>query len=193
MCYMIVKFSYMDRQPLTEFNLDDRDNRDNRDKELLPDYRFDTDHKINSTVAFLLELQNATRKSRDLQSDHIAMILDYDIIGRNSLRSVWSGSNYGTHAEVDAINKLPLNPTKRIIPIDIVVIRSTSDGTLKISKPCEKCLRQMRMLPSVRRYRVRKIYYSNDEGNLTSISFQDLYEADDKYSCKRFSKKNVTI
>lgn len=138
---------------------------------------------INSLVRELIIRQSIMRHMREIRSDHIAMILDYNIIGTNSLRSIWSGSRSGTHAEMAALNDLPNNFSKRTISIDILVIRSTCDGNLKNSKPCFKCIKYMKNIKS-RRYCVRKVIYSDDDGNLKCENFADLC-CSNKYVCKR--------
>lgn len=142
------------------------------------------DKYITSLIRELVMIQMLKRHLRDIQSDHIAIILNYDIIGSNSLRHVWKGCQYGTHAEVAALQNLPYNFSKRTISLDMLVIRSISCGQLRNSKPCFKCIKHMNLLES-RRYCIRKIYYSDDDGNIICENFKDLLNEENKYLCKR--------
>ena len=76
--------------------------------------------------------------------------------------------NTSTHAEVDAINKLP--SICKICKIDIFVIRTDKKGNLCYSKPCENCIIYMKKKLNKRNYYVNKIYYSISNYNIECMS-----------------------
>lgn len=88
---------------------------------------------------------------------------------------MWDGCGYCRHAEMDAIRNLPRNGYKgqRITDIDIVVIRVTKGGYVSTSKPCNHCLNHLRRL---KRYRIRTVYYSEQDRSITRIKFEKLLE-----------------
>jgi hypothetical protein len=141
------------------------------------------DKGISSLIVDLVNIQNESRCYREIFCHHIATILNFDIVGTNSLRFAWNGSNYGTHAEMAVLQQLPCNFSKRVIPIDILVIRTTATGDLRNSKPCAKCLKHMARI-EINRYRIRNIFYSDDDGIIVCESFKNLSNDKNKYLCK---------
>ena len=92
-------------------------------------------------------------------------------LGSNHLRNSYNNECicWSTHAEMDVIHKVlksyKLQSFKDIINLNshvIVVIRFGKDGSLKNSRPCNQCLETMV------RYRIKKIMYSTDNGNVVS-------------------------
>lgn len=69
-----------------------------------------------------------------------------------------------THAEVHAINRLPKAPRKKTF-INMFVLRTDRNGSLKYSKPCEQCQQYMNKVLRKRGYYLKKIYYSVDDNN----------------------------
>ena len=96
-----------------------------------------------------LQLKNRLLKVLAYGINHYS-ILDYNI-------------GISTHAEVSAINKLP--STRKIQNIDIFVLKIDRNGKLGYSKPCENCIRYMKIKLPKRNYKINKIYYttSNDD------------------------------
>jgi len=99
-------------------------------------------------------------------------------IGQNKYKIRSSNSskkNATIHAEEDAINKLPpIKRSKRLIDVNLVVIRTTKTGILGNSAPCVHCLKYMKDNAESRGYRIIKVYFSNADGmiechNLTSL------------------------
>ena len=78
------------------------------------------------------------------------------------------------HAERNAINKLPNNKLKKIIKINIIVIRVSSTGIIGMSKPCSKCVRDMSIFPNKKGYTIDKIYYSDENGNIIKTTLHKL-------------------
>src|SRR5439155_13291228 len=111
-------------------------------------------------------------------------------IGENSLRESFPGCCYGTHAEMDAIKHLPpLKNKAKKIDLNLVVIRTDISTNLKNSKPCFKCIQYIYNLNKISIYRIKNIYYSNQQGNITMIKFYDLYMEENKHISIRFRKK----
>jgi hypothetical protein len=94
-----------------------------------------------------------------------------------------------THAEANAINNLPPRPNNRkhLKKIDIIVIRTSQNGKIGMSKPCIKCIIDMTTLPQKRGYIIKNISYSNTSGNLVSTSLKKLIE-DGEFHVSRFYK-----
>lgn len=102
--------------------------------------------------------------------------------GFNKMGDV-NGNEAGTHAEHDAINKLkPLNKRKRLQNINMLVIRISKTNKLQNSKPCAICIQIMKNLPEKKGYRIRNIYYSNDNGEIIKSNLKTLENDDLHYS-----------
>jgi cytidine deaminase len=99
------------------------------------------------------------------------------------------GKKPGIHAEHDAINKLkPLVVKKRQISINLLVIRLSKNNKMGISKPCTHCIQTMRNLPQKKGYKIKKVYYSDDQGNIIKSSLNNLEKEEQHYS--RFNRRN---
>ena len=100
-----------------------------------------------------------------------------------------SGNDPGTHAEHDAITKLkPLERKKHLQNINMLVIRFSKNNKMQNSKPCANCIETMRILPEKKGYRIRNIYYSNENGEIVKSSLTNLQKEELHYS--RFFRKN---
>lgn len=109
-------------------------------------------------------------------------------IGYNTMGDIY-GNVPGVHAERDAINKLkPLSRRKRLQPVNMLVIRLTTQNKLQNSKPCANCIREMRLLPEKKGYRIKYIYYSNNHGDIIKRSLDNLENDELHYS--RFFRRN---
>lgn len=106
--------------------------------------------------------------------------------GENSDRQVYDGSCYNEHAEINALTKLIRTKisNRKLITIDLLVIRTDKNLLLKNSKPCQKCIDYMMQLPKYG-YRMRYVYYSNNEGNIIKTNFTNLYHNNNHVS-RRF-------
>lgn len=97
------------------------------------------------------------------------------------------GCGYSTHAEMDALAKLPYTRFGRSLKkrekIDILVICAYESGKLRMSKPCSHCLMQMNK--SV--YKIRNIYYSDRDGNITCKKLTTLL-SEEMYVSTAFRK-----
>lgn len=110
--------------------------------------------------------------------------------GENSDREMWDGCGYCRHAEMDAIRSLPRSGYKgqRITDIDLLVIRVTKGGHISTSKPCRHCLGHLQRL---KRYRIKTVYYSEQDRSITQIKFKKLLEQPTHISSGFLHKEEV--
>ena len=81
----------------------------------------------------------------------------------------------GIHAEHDAINKLkPLYKNKRLESINLLVIRFSKNNKLQSSKPCANCIKNIKILPERKGYKIKHIYYSNEYGLIVKSNLKTL-------------------
>lgn len=100
------------------------------------------------------------------------------------------GKEPGIHAEHDAINKLkPLYRKKRLESINLLVIRISKNNKLQCSKPCTVCIKNMKFLPEKKGYKIKNIYYSNNNGDIVKSNFQILEKDEEHFS--RFYRQNM--
>lgn len=100
------------------------------------------------------------------------------------------GNNPGVHAEKDVLMKLPyLKLKKRLMSINILVIRFSKTNKLQNSKPCCHCIREMELLPKRRGYKIQNILYSDSDGNIIKTSLRNLQEEEQHLS--RFYRKRT--
>lgn len=101
-----------------------------------------------------------------------------------------------THAEVDAMNHLPLpkKRTKIITEISILIIKATSNGELRNSAPCVHCLKSMYIMPKKLGYKINRVYYSNNDGDIECNKLIDLLKSDKLHvSCCHRKNTNFNI
>lgn len=107
--------------------------------------------------------------------------------GFNMLGDI-SGNQPGIHAEHDAINRLkPLTRKKHLQNINMLVIRISKINKLQNSKPCANCIEIMRLLPEKKGYRIKNIFYSDENGNIIKSNLKNL-ENDNLHYTKFFRK-----
>ena len=84
------------------------------------------------------------------------------------------GKNYKTiHAEVDAIKKLRYSKTKK--KIDVLVFRTNLKGEeLKMAKPCQNCINSIMKNTKLKNYRLSKIHYTNEKGEIDFIKVSSI-------------------
>ncbi len=101
-----------------------------------------------------------------------------------------NGYQPGVHAEHDAINRLkPLQRKKHLQNINILVIRLSKNNKIQNSKPCANCIKNMKLLPEKKGYKIRNIYYSDDNGEIVKSSLKNLENEELHYS--RYFRKNI--
>lgn len=110
--------------------------------------------------------------------------------GFNMLGDI-SGNQPGIHAEHDAINRLkPLKRKKHLQNVNLLVVRFSKNNRLQNSKPCANCIENMKVLPEKKGYRIRNIYYSNENGEIVKSSLKNLEKEELHYS-RFFRKINI--
>ena len=98
-------------------------------------------------------------------------ILSY---GVNKIGNV-KGTQPGTHAEVDALLKLiPKNSKGRLENINLIVIRVSRKNKLQTSKPCIKCIQSMMYISQKKGYRIKDIFYSDQNDNIVKSNLNSL-------------------
>lgn len=98
------------------------------------------------------------------------------------------------HAEQDTINKLPCLPKKKsYMNVNILIIRISKTGKLGISKPCDKCIRAMKMLPERKGYKIQNVYYTDNNGNIVHTNLRKLESEEQHISRYWKSKMNMWI
>ena len=108
-------------------------------------------------------------------------------LGINTFGDI-NGKNPGIHAEHNALLKLqPLRLKKRLMPIDLLVVRLSTSNKLQSSKPCSNCIQVMNRIPRQKGYKLQNIYYSNRDGNIIKTNLSKLENEEQHYS--RFYKR----
>ena len=111
--------------------------------------------------------------------------------GFNRLGDV-NGTEPGVHAEHDAILKLkPLERKKKLQSINLLVIRFSKNNKLQNSKPCANCIQTMKILPEKKGYKIKNIYYSNDNGEIIKTNLNNLENEELHYS--RFYRNKIEL
>jgi hypothetical protein len=96
----------------------------------------------------------------------------------------------GIHAEYDAIRKLvPLQRNKRLKVINILVIQMSIKNKLQLSKPCANCIQMMKIFPEKLGYKVKHIYYSDNNGDIVKSDLKSL-DNEEKHISRFYRKKN---
>ena len=105
-----------------------------------------------------------------------------------------SKNDPGIHAEHDAIIGLkPLKRKNHLQNVNMLVIRISKNNKLQNSKPCANCIETMKILPEKKGYRIRNVYYSNENGDIIKSSLKNL-ESEELHYSKFFRKhKNIGI
>ena len=99
----------------------------------------------------------------------------------------------GIHAEQSAITKLiPLKNKKKSENINILVIRLSKKNKLQSSKPCNNCIKYMKISPEKKGYKIKNVYYSNGEESIIKSTLLDLENEEQHYSRYYRHNKNVS-
>ena len=111
--------------------------------------------------------------------------------GFNKMGDIYGNKN-GIHAEHDAINKLkPLERNKKLEQINIIVVRFSKNNKLQNSKPCANCIKNIKVLPQKKGYKIKNVYYSNDNGDIIRSNIKILENEELHYS--RFYRRRLHI
>jgi cytidine deaminase len=147
-----------------------------------------------TTVDNMINFREKQIKNHKGHYNHVAMIYEKHNMenplayGTNYLTNIYK--NVSIHAEHDALLRLPENKKKNK-KINIIVIRYNTKNELGNSKPCIFCLNHMYNIAKSKGYNIYKVYYSNQENNITSMKFMDLYFEEDKHVPKRYRTKST--
>lgn len=77
------------------------------------------------------------------------------------------------HAEENAMkNFIRMNRKLKRTRVNIHIIRVSRNGQYKNSKPCYHCIQK---LANNNLLNIRYVYFSNDEGEISCVKFNDLY------------------
>ena len=112
---------------------------------------------------------------------NILCILSYGI-------NIYDNIGFGTvHAEANAIENLPNNLHKKTLKkINILVIRTSKNCKIGISKPCSKCVYDLSIMPQKKGYIVKDIYYSKNDGLIEQIKLKQLINDDNNYISRSY-------
>tara|TARA_B110000971_G_scaffold218116_1_gene256281 strand:+ start:5580 stop:6194 length:615 start_codon:yes stop_codon:yes gene_type:complete len=84
----------------------------------------------------------------------------------------------GTHAEIDAINKLTNFRTKhnrnQTKQINMFITRISTNAKIQNSKPCSNCIKKMIYLSSLKGYKIKHIFYSDNNGLVIQTNLKAL-------------------
>ena len=95
----------------------------------------------------------------------------------------------GIHAELDALTKLKPLRQKRLEIVDLLVIRLSKTNNIQSSRPCYNCIELMNYLPEKKGYKIKTIYYSNNDGAIIKTDLQTL-EKEEKHYSRFYRRKN---
>jgi cytidine deaminase len=99
-------------------------------------------------------------------------------MGMNSSRKLHGGATATRHAEVDAMLRLPGKKRgERLTNVSLVVVRVSSTGELRNSKPCMHCLKRLQYLHRFG-YNLCSVYYSNEAGGIVKAKYEDLLRSE---------------
>jgi len=108
--------------------------------------------------------------------------------GQNMIRDI----DKSIHAEHDAIMRLPQRYSRKLLPINIFVIKTTMGGVPGMSKPCAHCLTLMTTLPQKLGYRIANIFYTTSSGDIEKKKLSELM-SEDMHVSKLFSATGFKV
>jgi hypothetical protein len=94
-----------------------------------------------------------------------------------------SGNDPGIHAEHNALTKLkPLKIKKQLESVNLLVIRLSKSNKIQSSKPCSNCIKIIDVIPEKKGYKIKNIYYSDNEGNIIKTNLNNLKNEEHHYT-----------
>lgn len=125
---------------------------------------------------------------------HIAMIFEDtgSYINPLSYGQNMARDNMSFHAEHNALQKLKNRDTKKLLSINIFVLKTSLTGVVGNSKPCAHCLAIMLTLPLKKGYKISNIYYTNSDGNIEKRKLSELI-LDDLHVTKLFLDRGYKL
>lgn len=107
---------------------------------------------------------------------HIAMVFEES--GSNiiplSFGQNWSNITINYHAEHNAIRKLKNRNSKKLLLVNIFVLKTTLAGTIGSSSPCAHCLAIMCSLTLKKGYKISNVYYTNSDRQIEKKKLNEL-------------------
>jgi len=142
--------------------------------------------------------QNGTLKHKYICGNyyHISCIIKDNIFDKNSILSIGmnqysdkNGLEPTIHAEHNVLNKLKqIKYKKKLQDINLLVIRVTKKNELRDSKPCSNCIKIMSVLPQKKGYKIKNIYYSDNEGKINKTTLTKL-QGEEQHVSGYYKKK----
>ena len=108
--------------------------------------------------------------------------------GENIIRD----TDKSIHAGHNAILKLPQRYSRKLLQINIFVIKTTLHGVVGMSKPCAHCLTIMTTLPQKLGYRIANIFYTNRAGDIEKKKLNELL-GEDMHVSKLFTATGYKV
>lgn len=107
------------------------------------------------------------------------------------------GLSPSIHAEYDALRKLPNldnKNKKKLSVINLIVVRMSKTKKIQTSKPCANCIRHMREISTKRGYKIKHVYYSENDGivktNLANLEKEEYKHVSKFYRRNKENKEN---
>lgn len=133
--------------------------------------------KSSANTFFRRTLLTVSTTTRPVSSTSTNNVMKKACHGSNSIRTGRYGCSCGTHAEVSAMHRIARGKYTRrkfwetTMKMNLLVVRFGKGGELRMSKPCWHCIK---VLGSNRTFIIKKIYYSNEDGNIVSTTLDQL-------------------
>lgn len=70
------------------------------------------------------------------------------------------------HAEIDAMNKLKYNTSKKPKKINLFVFRVNNFGEVRNAKCCNNCKTNIYKIAQIKGYNIKHIYYTTNNNNI---------------------------
>lgn len=103
------------------------------------------------------------------------------------------GLSPSIHAEYDALIKLPHldnKNKKKLCVVHLIVVRMSKTKKIQTSKPCANCIRHMREISSRRGYKIKHVYYSENDG-IIKTNLANLEKEEYKHVSKFYRRTNT--
>lgn len=144
-------------------------------------------------VSLLCRLCTTVLTTR-LFSSTIAVPFALQSYGENHYNDPNNPACSSVHAETNALKKLmPLPRQKKLKKLDLLVIRVSKTGQLGNSKPCIHCILTLAKNLPEKGYSLRKVYYTNEYGNIVSSQFNDLLNETNPHISRFYMDKKFKL
>jgi cytidine deaminase len=121
---------------------------------------------------------------------HYSTTLQVLSTGMNTYRASGKEHIPSIHAEGSAINHLLRRKTKKTICVDIIVLRVSPTMKLGNSRPCFKCVQDMNSVPTKKGYKIKNVYYSNQNGDIVCRKLTSLLNDEYQHVSKFYKNRN---